>query len=158
MSDDSDNDMMVSRRAFLGVASTGALGSITGLDTLRQFLDWPAKHLMLRASPMPFRMYLTGISWIAQEPVGVRLRWLYPAHIPSSTKYVGFPDSVRIERADIGTDDIFPGNRWPIDVGSHARCSQPIEWWRNGLLMVSASPAVFRPGSASAQAVSFVFR
>jgi len=146
------------RREFLSTVP-GALA------TARLWSDIPgaARNLFFGSQPFSMvpmlpRIYLSGISWIDPLPSGVRLRWLFPLRTPdNSGSYLGFPDSVVVQRANLGevTPILDPDTK--IDIGSAPNVRYPNRWWQRGLQMRSLAPAVFVPGQPFVQAITFLY-
>ena len=151
------NASALSRREFL----TRAPGGLVAGQDLAEKIHWELSAALLNwrlplTQGVP-RLFLSGISWVDEGVPGVRLRWIFPLHAGNSTDYLGFPNSVLVQKATIDQFGPFP-EHGSIQTGVEPIVGYPREWWNQGLDLRSIAPAVFQPhGTSSVQAVTFVF-
>jgi hypothetical protein len=98
-------------------------------------------------------IYLSAFGWITQDPAGHRLRWRYPADVHTDGAYLGFPQTVVVERAPVNADFVFqverldPPPAWSIT---------PVGWWES-LGDMRIAPAGERISLNLVQTVRFIY-
>jgi hypothetical protein len=109
------------------------------------------------------RIYLAGIGWLPDAPKGNRLRWSFPSgEIKSRGRFIGFPETVVVERAPVDEDipqvKPTPTAILGLPAAVPVTATAPFSWWDNhGTVNLAGFPPLRHQLPSPIQAVSFQY-